>query len=409
MFVETTKLQVYLFVFWYYYVNSERVYLNGTEDLSRWNGNGWKYINNEWRACNLDDGKPLYLHTKMYDIQKVGNVFVSIGTTNRKCSSIRLAKICNDDIRVKITYGNVSSESNFVERMPGVNTALYPMFYTHEYVMRIKRNNAESFGFVFTSIASCTRITKLKLFYYECPTSRQLTTFPPANAPNTGFTSVEGDCVRNSVKISTITMSCYHDGSIHVRGECRCNKGFFKNETRCQVCPQDTFKSNTGNRRCTKCGENSKSNTDRTKCICEARYFRVANERMDSAKRCYSAVPVQRLIYSNFTDGSVLVRWNVPIRKPGYNPVYLVTFNNKTKRMKERSLAFQSSTKETKSFTIQIVTELKVGNKTYRSPSMADRITVHKTRNNKAIVVIPQWNMVFIIYVLIFFATICDI
>lgn len=62
---------------------------------------------------------------------------------------------------------------------------------------------------------------------------------------------------------------------------------------------------------------------------------------------------MRKLFYSNNSDGSVVVHWDPAYRVPGYNPVYIVTFNNIEQRKKDRELRFHP-TNETKTFDIKV-------------------------------------------------------
>lgn len=343
----------------------------------------WSFVHGYWQTnLPFDDAydQNCLLKTDWSNAEHVDNIFIQVTSVTRKCSSF-LAKYpnCVENVSVLI---NTKGRKGYriLSKIPkAVDFDNDSTLSTSVSTLELGAITTD-FRLGFTAKRTSLSIQKLKIFYYKCPTrTKELTQFKETSAPGSSkhVTTITGECVTNAQVIAgTITLSCYHNGTYQTNGECVCNAGYFRNSTVCQACPTGAFKPRHGNENCRLCGKNTVTEREgNTQCSCkEGHFFLGAHE-----VHCYAAGKVRRLIYSNYTDGSVVVHWDPAYRRPGYKPTYIVSFNNVNYRTTQRVLRFTPSN-ATRSFKIQIVTEVNVRGKVYRSNPLLQTVTVHKYR-----------------------------
>uniref|UniRef100_A0A7M5XF77 Fibronectin type-III domain-containing protein n=2 Tax=Clytia hemisphaerica TaxID=252671 RepID=A0A7M5XF77_9CNID len=162
------------------------------------------------------------------------------------------------------------------------------------------------------------------------------------------------------------------------------------------------MKSEPGNGKCLHPGRNTIPCTSTTPvCPCKEKFFRVLEEKSSPGTHCYQAGRINKLRYSNFTDGSVRLTWDVPYYRTGYRPTFLITIDGKASTQKVTRLNFPKSN-YTRHYKIQVVTQVKVGEKIYQGDGYTKTITVYKERVSGAILSKPPFYLLLFAVAFIF-------
>lgn len=177
--------------------------------------------------------------------------------------------------------------------------------------------------FAFRDQGACLSLISIRVYHLKCP--QLVSNFAQFNATPTGrdltsLVAVEGRCVANSVQIEQPKLFCTADGQWNSMssGQCKCLPGFepAHNQTRCQACPANKFKSSLGELACQSCPERSSSAlVGATECRCHEGFFR-ANKDARSAP-CTQPPSAPTNLSATYVDSSSLVLQWAPPRYAG--------------------------------------------------------------------------------------------
>ena len=267
-------------------VDTKQDRLTVYRNLRKWKPNShcngvFYHKNNEWNSPTCGIQTKCVLSTEYINAEKIREITITIKIAFMKNSNDLLLKVKRKS----------KNKHYATEIMPiSTNTPNGLFFKTIKLEnykgVVLQFNNSEGF---------CGNITSLKITYSTCTQAeKSLAQFENHYAPSIAEEAIRilGKCKNNSEPDSNeIAKICFSNGSVKNTGSCLCVPGFYFKDGICEICPRGFYKELKGNQACVKCGTNSYSNRNGTKCSCNVGTYRLRTEARQYSSTCYSSKP----------------------------------------------------------------------------------------------------------------------
>ncbi|XP_046849885.1 ephrin type-B receptor 1-B-like isoform X1 [Xenia sp. Carnegie-2017] len=159
----------------------------------------------------------------------------------------------------------------------------------------------------------CVTVLSIRVYYYVCPKNKTLMVNRTV-APSTGVVNATVNCDFNvdGNDGSVVVAQCENDGKwtkISNKDGCKrnCEPGTEPLNSACMACKNGYYKEKSGIHGCSKCPENTLSNTNKTVCVCKENHYRKG----DIGPCLVIPKKPQHLKYDKLSHNVILLRWNV--------------------------------------------------------------------------------------------------
>uniref|UniRef100_A0A7M5TY41 Eph LBD domain-containing protein n=1 Tax=Clytia hemisphaerica TaxID=252671 RepID=A0A7M5TY41_9CNID len=348
------------------YLSSEKVYIFDvfkrkglTEDWNKDNSqcdgvSSWYFDENDqasprFQVCFT---RNCFLESPSYPITSINTVYADAKFTGRYCNALpKPNPDCGENITVNAimldTFPNTKTHNTPTEKeinfpvmddlkvpIPQKNGRPPSFFDAKETITYDNKLNKTFIRLLFDSKMGCGGVSDLEVYYYKCPsTTSSLAVFGDINAPtySENVKEYQGKCVDNAFQVvdEPLTMKCLWNGTIaSTTGQCICLQGYEKEGNECKKCDSQHFKPTQGNEKCTQCGLNSRSSTNRATCNCLHKYKREVSEANNPLAVCYKIPDISSaIVFLNITSSSVEITWS-HLSQVNKTNIYIVDCND---------------------------------------------------------------------------------
>nr|XP_018668009.1 ephrin type-A receptor 5-like isoform X2 [Ciona intestinalis] len=234
-----------------------------------------------------------------------------------------------------------------------VATSTFPPWREKPYVKidtiaanSVNRVNTKTFSFgpitrrgFYVSVqdqGACMSLISLQIYYFYCgETWKNLAVFPKTVSGDSMASLVEvvGSCVDHAVQSTNLgspEYRCNSNGRWQINtGGCVCDVGFQPNnqQTRCQPCPDGTYKVSNTISECLPCPNNSGFNISHTnhasnnECLCNTGYARASGETVNTPCTAAPSSPLN-LLASEHDGHAVTLTWLPPVHLGGRKDIF---------------------------------------------------------------------------------------
>ena len=256
------------------------------QNLQKWKLNShcngvFSYKNNVWNFPTCHIKKKCVLSAEYIKAEKIREITITIKIEFMKNSNDLLLKVKRK-----------STNKHFATEVVPISTSTPDGLFFKTIKLEnykgvvLQFNNSEGF---------CGNITSLAVTHSKCTQAKEsLAQFEDHHAPSIAEETIIilGKCKNNSEPDSNeIAKICFSNGSIKNTGSCLCIPGFYLKHGICEICPRGFYKELKGNQACTKCGSNSYTDRNGTKCSCKVGTYRLRTEARQYSSTCYSSKP----------------------------------------------------------------------------------------------------------------------
>lgn len=210
---------------------------------------GWLVSEGKAVACTIASSisENCTLLSPEYDVTKANELFITIETETRNCSTVRKDIACEETFSLLVFHRDSKKQNKAFTKFLGpipVSLLTTPILHLGQFFKttsvisfsRDQRYSHVKLGFQESSY--CGTVSRVSMFYYECPAkTSELLHFEDASAPSKSASPkiITGKCINDAVPdIYPLDMKCYYNGTFVVIGSCKCKAGFEKANSKCQ-------------------------------------------------------------------------------------------------------------------------------------------------------------------------------
>ena len=209
----------------------------------------WVILKGKASTCNLGSSlsENCTLVSPDYDVTKANELFITVATETRNCTSVSKDKICKETFSLLAFYRDSKKQNKAFKKFLGpipaspLTASVLPQsnFSKTKSVISFSRDQRYShIKLGFQESSYCGTVGPVSMFYYKCPTkTSELVDFENASAPSKSASPkiMTGKCTNDAVpENDLLNMKCYYNGTFVVFGSCKCKAGFEKAHSKCQ-------------------------------------------------------------------------------------------------------------------------------------------------------------------------------